>query len=89
MHLSVLMRPDISYSVSFRRLLRYFQKTRNITNLHAFVDYDCASCNIDRRSYIGYCFVSSGCVISYESQKQEIVALSSTQAEYMVLAEAS
>lgn len=79
-----------------KRLLRYLQKTKhfclifkkNCSDLHGFVDADWASCNIDRRSYTGYCFVLSGCVISYESRKQRTVALSSTEAEYMALAEA-
>lgn len=112
MYLSVLTRPDITYSVSFmsqyntcyddihwrhlKRLLRYLQKTKNFglifrkdcKDLHGFVDADWASCNIDRRSYTGYCFVLSGCVISYESRKQRTVALSSTEAEYMALSEA-
>lgn len=112
MYLSVLTRPDISYSVSFlsqyntcynethwkhlKRLLRYLQRTKHFglifkkdsIDLHGFVDADWASCNIDRRSYTGYCFVLSGCVISYESRKQRTVALSSTESEYMALAEA-
>lgn len=53
-----------------------------------FFDADWASCNIDRRSYTGYCFKLSGSVISYESRKQRTVALSSTEAEYMALSEA-
>jgi hypothetical protein len=52
--------------------------------LHGFVDADWASCTLDRR----FCFIMSGCVISYESRKQKTVALSSTEAEYMALSEA-
>lgn len=112
MYLSVLTRPDISFSVSFlsqyntcfnenhwkhlKRLLRYLQKTKkyglvfkkNDSNLHGYVDADWASCSVDRRSYTGYSFILSGCVISYESRKQRTVALSSTEAEYMALSEA-
>ncbi|XP_074026225.1 uncharacterized protein [Leptinotarsa decemlineata] len=66
----------------------YPYQQKNITDLHGFVDADWASCNIDRRSYTGYCFVLSGSVISYESRKKGTVALSSTEAEYMALAEA-
>lgn len=112
MYLSVLTRPDISYSVSFlsqynncynenhwkhlKRLLKYLQKTKSYGlvykkdghSLHGFVDSDWASCSLDRRSYTGFCFIMSGCVISFESKKQKTVALSSTEAEYMALSEA-
>lgn len=112
MYLSVLTRPDISFSVSFlsqynmcfnqthwnhlKRLLKYLQKTKKYglvfkksdTNLHGYVDANWGSCSLDRRSYTGYSFILSGCVISYESRKQRTVALSSTEAEYMALSEA-
>lgn len=112
MYLSVLTRPDISYSVSYlsqyntcftethwkhlKRLLKYLQKTKSYglvfkkgnCVLRGFVDADWAACTLDRRSYTGYCFSLSGCVVSYESRKQRTVALSSTEAEYMALTEA-
>lgn len=80
-----------------KRLLKYLQKTKNYglvfrknsnSALHGFVDADWASCNLDRRSYSGFCFIMSGCVISYESRKQRTVALSTTESEYMALSEA-
>lgn len=79
-----------------KRLLKYLQKTKSYglvyrkddCYLHGFVDADWASCALDRRSYTGFCFMMSGCVISYESRKQRTVALSSTEAEYMALSEA-
>lgn len=112
MYLSVLTRPDISYSVSYlsqfnncfssvhwhhaKRILKYLQKTKSYglkftkdnCNLEGFVDADWASNTIDRKSYTGFCFKLSGCVISYECRKQQTVALSSTEAEYMAIAEA-
>lgn len=79
-----------------KRLLKYLQKTKSYglvfkkdsCNLHGFVDADWASCTLDRRSYTGFCFMMSGCVISYESRKQRTVALSSAESEYMALGEA-
>ncbi|CAF4947657.1 unnamed protein product [Pieris macdunnoughi] len=112
MYLSVLTRPDISYSVSYlsqfnncfssvhwhhvKRILKYLQKTKSYglkftkdtCNLEGFVDADWASNTVDRKSYTGFCFKLSGCVISYECRKQQTVALSSTEAEYMAIAEA-
>lgn len=54
-----------------------------------YVDADWGRCKIDRRSYSGYVIVLSGGPISWKSQKQRTVALSSTEAEYMALAEAT
>jgi hypothetical protein len=48
-----------------------------------------ANCEIDRRSYTGSTFILSGAAFSWESRKQRTVALSSTEAEYMALSDAS
>ncbi|CAG4987165.1 unnamed protein product [Colias eurytheme] len=112
MYLSVLTRPDISYSVSYlsqfnncysythwkhaKRILRYLCKTKSYglmfskdnCRLEGFVDADWASNTLDRKSYTGFYFKFSGTVISYECKKQCTVALSSTEAEYMAIAEA-
>lgn len=63
--------------------------TNNNTNLEGFVDADWASDTADRRSYTGFCYKLSGSVISYECKKQQTVALSSTEAEYMAVSEAT
>jgi len=54
-----------------------------------FADADWGGCNIDRKSYSGYVFMMSGAAISWDSRKQRTVALSSTEAEYMALSEAT
>lgn len=80
-----------------KRVLKYLSYTKsfglmyvkNNLDMFGFVDADWASDVVDRRSYTGYCFVYSGCVISHESRKQQTVALSSTEAEYMAVCEAS
>uniref|UniRef100_A0A2A4J3A4 Reverse transcriptase Ty1/copia-type domain-containing protein n=1 Tax=Heliothis virescens TaxID=7102 RepID=A0A2A4J3A4_HELVI len=113
MYISVLTRPDISFTVSFlsqynncyseihwkhaKRVLKYLYETKtyglmyvkNNCDLIGFVDADWGSNMIDRRSFTGYCFLYSGCVISHECRKQQTVALSSTEAEYMAICEAS
>lgn len=80
-----------------KRVLRYLQGTKNYclsfkrvnTELEGFVDADWASDTHDRKSYTGFCFKLSGAAISWESKKQKTVALSSTEAEYMAMSEAS
>jgi hypothetical protein len=79
------------------RVLKYLQKTKMYhlkysnedVELVGFADADWASDMLDRKSYTGFCFVMSGSVISWQSRKQRTVALSSTEAEYMALSEAS
>lgn len=62
--------------------------TKDNCNLEGFVDADWASNTLDRKSYTGFYFKFSGTIISYECKKQPTVALSSTEAEYMAIAEA-
>lgn len=79
-----------------KRILKYLQKTKSYgllfvkddCYLEGFVDADWGSNIVDRKSYTGFCFKLSGTVISYECKKQQTVALSSTEAEYMAIAEA-
>lgn len=88
---------DTSHWKSAKRILRYLQHTKNFclkykkgsSQLLGFVDADWGSNVIDRRSYTGFCFKYSDCVVSWESTKQKTVALSTTEAEYMALSEAS
>lgn len=54
-----------------------------------YADADWGNCGLDSRSYTGYTFIMSGGAVSWESRKQQTVALSSTEAEYMVLTEAT
>ncbi|XP_073956436.1 dynactin subunit 2-like [Choristoneura fumiferana] len=57
--------------------------------LEGAADADWASCAIDRRSVTGYVFTYGGTPISWEAKKQRTVALSTAEAEYMALTEAS
>jgi len=80
-----------------KRVLRYLRGTihfgitysKDAGSLEGFVDADWAGCPIDRRSFTGYVFTLSGAAVSWESKKQRTVALSSTEAEYMALTEAT
>lgn len=54
-----------------------------------YVDADWGNCVNDRHSYTGFVFVLCAAPIAWESRKQRTVALSSTEAEYMGLADAT
>ena len=80
-----------------KRVLRYLNGTSEYKlvykptkkMLEGFVDADWAGCSDDRRSYTGYAFILAGAAVSWEAKKQRTVALSTTEAEYMALAEGS
>ena len=80
-----------------KRILRYLRGTSKLglkykktpKRLEGFVDADWAGCLEDRRSYIGFVFLLALGAVSWEAKKQRIVALSSTEAEYMALTEAA
>lgn len=80
-----------------KRVLRYLKGTHNVGLVYShssdpptmFTDADWGNCSLDRKSYTGYTFIMSGEAISWESKKQQTVALSSTEAEHMALSEAT
>ncbi|KAL5554515.1 hypothetical protein UlMin_041916 [Ulmus minor] len=80
-------------------LLRYVKGTTNLGlvyekkngtkhGLEGFVDSDYAGNKDNRRSTTSYCFYLNGCCISWKTQLQPIVALSTTKAEYIATTEA-
>lgn len=80
-----------------KRILRYLKGTRSLhleysydnSELLGFADADFAGNCIDRRSYTGFIFKWAGGAVSWECKKQYTVALSTTEAEYMAISEAS
>lgn len=79
-----------------KRLLRYlagtinyglhFVKSKELL-LHAYTDADWANDCFDRKSYTGFAIKLGNNIINWESRKQRSVALSSTEAEYMSIAD--
>lgn len=79
-----------------KRLLRYLKGTKslcvhyrnpNVNHLpHAFSDSDWATCPADRISITGCVWYFYGGPVVHVSKKQQMLALSSTEAEYMALA---
>ncbi|KAF1318426.1 Integrase catalytic core protein, partial [Globisporangium splendens] len=79
-----------------KRVLRYLQATpthdirfSGSGELSGYSDADWAGDIETRRSTSGYVFTLNGGCISWRSKKQRTVALSSTEAEYMALSEAT
>ena len=67
-----------------------FRKSENPLSLIGFSDSDWGASISDRRSISGYSFQLSECgpLVSWKSRKQQTVALSTCEAEYIALAEA-
>jgi hypothetical protein len=84
-----------------KRVLRYLKQTADIgitykTDspseiglLYGFSDSDWAGDLGDRKSTGGFTFLMSSAAISWKSKKQTIVALSTTEAEYIAASEAA
>ena len=79
---------DPQISMGYYRQSTLFQRWRYDTN-RLLVDADLAG-NVDiRRSIIGYVYTIGGTAVSWGSQLQKIVALSTTEAEYVAITEAN
>ncbi|XP_062075229.1 secreted RxLR effector protein 161-like [Humulus lupulus] len=65
-----------------------FRKTRMKAQLEGYVDADYASNKDTRKPLTSYCFLLNSCCISWKSQLQPIVALSTTEEEFMSTTEA-
>ncbi|KAM7516070.1 hypothetical protein LguiA_005653 [Lonicera macranthoides] len=82
---------------SAKRILRYvkgtidygvrFSQVKNFS-LHGYSDSDWAGCVDDMRSTSGYCFSFGSGIFSWCSKKQEVIAQSTAEAEYVAAAAA-
>ncbi|GJZ72238.1 retrotransposon protein, putative, ty1-copia subclass [Tanacetum coccineum] len=91
MYLMVCTRPDIAYDVSIGTAdvgLVYGRDQGKHVDVDGFVDADYAKDPDKGRSITGYVFMVHGCVVSWKATLQHVVALSTTEAEYMALTEA-
>ena len=81
-----------------KRVLRYLKSTAGAKlvfpsskasdSLIGYTDSDFANDKADRKSQGGYVFHLHGGPISWQSRKQRLVALSTTEAEYVACSEA-
>lgn len=90
-------RPTESDWVELKRLIKYLIGTKDLKLkleskktevLVGYADADWAQNRDDRKSNSGYIFKYRGACISWSCRKQNCVSLSSTEAEYIALAEA-
>ena len=91
-------KPTREHWTALKRLLRYLKGTLKHGILYTkdgsdtctgYTDADWAGDVDSRRSTSGYIFSLSGGAISWRSQKQKCVALSTTEAEYVAMASAA
>lgn len=87
--------PHMEHFVAAKHVLRYL-KSRNISLMYkkdqglvCYSDADWGSDGFDRKSYSGYVLFFAGGPVSWESKKQNIVALSSMEAEYIAMCQAA
>ena len=89
--------PGRSHWNAVKRILRYLKGTVNYaleykgtdSTLIGYSDADWGGNLDDRRSTTGYVFSIAGGAVSWSSKKQPTVALSTTEAEYMALTQAT
>ena len=93
-----MQEPTINHLKAAKRILRYIKGTINYGLIYdydanldpkGYCDADWAGSPNDRRSISGYVFMIGTKTISWSSKKQPTVALSSTEAEYRSLANAT
>ena len=65
-----------------------FRSDKVDEGLKGYVDSDFAADLDKRRSLTGYVFTLGGCAVSWSATLQSVVAQSTTEAEYMAIAEA-
>ncbi len=84
--------PKESHLIAVKRIFKYLIGTKNIglwyskessINLIGYTDSDFAGCKLDRKSTSGSCQFLEKNLISWFSKKQNSVALSTAEAEYV------
>ncbi|GJR70550.1 retrotransposon protein, putative, ty1-copia subclass [Tanacetum coccineum] len=94
-----LANPGKNHWEAVKWILKYLRGTVNVglvygthrgnhVDVTGFVDSDYAKDPDKGRSITGYAFLVQGCVVSWKATLQHVVALSTTEAEYMALTEA-
>ena len=84
--------PKVSHVTAVKRIFRYLSKTLDFGlyypksssfELMSYNDADFAGCRSDRKSTSGTCHFLGNSLVSWFSKKQNSVALSTTEAEYI------
>ena len=86
--------PSSEHWTAMKRVLRYIKGSLHLGLrftaskeflIHGFSDSDWAGCAESRKSTSGHVFRVGNCTLSWSSKKQPVIALSSTEAEYVAL----
>ncbi|KAH9770162.1 hypothetical protein KPL71_012287 [Citrus sinensis] len=88
--------PGGEHWITVKRILRYIKGTSDVAlcyggsefTIRGYVDSDFTGDLDKRKSTTGYVFTLAGTIISWVSNLQTVVALSTTEAEYMVATQA-
>ncbi|KAH9779695.1 Integrase catalytic domain-containing protein [Citrus sinensis] len=88
MYVMVLTRLDIAHAGTLEVGLVYGGEDKNGHTLIGYVDADFAGDLDKMRSQTWYLFTLRGCTVSWKATLQNVVALSTTEAEYIAAAEA-
>ena len=96
-HAKFTSNPNKDHWTDLKRLFRYLQGTqqwgiqytRDGADIKSFTDADWAGDLSECRSTSGYIFMLQGSPISWKSQKQRCVALSTAEAEYIAMTSAA
>jgi hypothetical protein len=87
--------PGLVHMQAAKRVIRYLKGTKElklrysrpegvkINQLWGYVDSDWAGCIDTRKSTTGYLLMFNGAAVSWKSKRQNVVALSSAEAEFM------
>ncbi|GJY48176.1 hypothetical protein Tco_0438132 [Tanacetum coccineum] len=82
-------RPEIQFSTCLCTRYQVNPKESYIFvgfNLKGYSDFDYAGCNMDRKSTSGACQLLGGKLVCWSAKKQQSVAMSSAEAEYVAAA---
>jgi hypothetical protein len=84
--------PRTSHLLAVKRIIKYVNGTFNLGlfypkhtsfDLIGYCDADFAGCKVDRKSTSGTCHFLGNSLVSWASKKQNCVAISTTEAEYI------
>ena len=89
--------PSVRHWTGVQQVFRYLKSSQAIAlryarddrDLLGYSDTDYASDPSDRKSTMGYVFVLSGAAITWSARRQQAIATSTTEAEYMGLCNAA
>lgn len=90
-------KPTDEHVAAVKRVIKYLKKTINFGlfyfsnttfDVRCYSDADFAGCLDTRRSTTGYCITIGGSLLSWCSERQELVSRSTTESEYIAGSEA-